>query len=195
MPSRCGNSWPATFPDHRDRIVQRECVGGQWLQRDPAAIAAGVRRSRAHRAGLRAFVLDAPDHRLRYQDQWISCPRRTDFTVDVDAAAALIAERAPDVLFITSPNNPTGGSLPLQDIRTLVQAAPGIVVVDEAYAEFSDRPSAIGLIDQFPAQSGGGADHVEGLRVRRWPAGISGRRTGGDRRVVVGAAALSPFRR
>ena len=83
---------------------------------------------------------------------WISCPRRTDFTVDVDAAAVLIAERSPDVLFITSPNNPTGGSLPLQDIRTLVRAAPGIVVVDEAYAEFSDRPSAIGLIDQFPAQ-------------------------------------------
>ena len=83
---------------------------------------------------------------------WISCPRRTDFTIDVDAAAVLIAERSPDVLFITSPNNPTGGSLPLQDIRTLVRAAPGIVVVDEAYAEFSDRPSAIGLIDQFPAQ-------------------------------------------
>jgi len=84
--------------------------------------------------------------------EWISCPRRSDFTIDVEAAAALITQRSPDVLFITSPNNPTGGSIPLQDIRTLVRAAPGIVVVDEAYAEFSDRPSAIGLIDQFPAQ-------------------------------------------
>ena len=83
---------------------------------------------------------------------WISCPRRSDFTVDVDAAAALVAERAPDVLFITSPHSPTGGSLPLQDIRTLIRAAPGMVVVDEAYAEFSDRPSAIGLIDQFPSR-------------------------------------------
>jgi len=84
--------------------------------------------------------------------EWISCPRRSDFTVDVRAAAVLIAERAPDVLFITSPNNPTGGSLPLQDIATLVRAAAGIVVVDEAYAEFSDRPSAIGLIEKFPAR-------------------------------------------
>ena len=84
--------------------------------------------------------------------EWIACPRRNDFSVDIDAAVALIEQRAPDVLFITSPNNPTGGSLPLQDIRTLVQAAPGMVVVDEAYAEFSERPSAIGLIDQFPAQ-------------------------------------------
>jgi len=83
---------------------------------------------------------------------WISCPRRSDFSVDVEAAAALIGQHAPDVLFITSPNNPTGGSLPLQDIQTLVRAAPGIVVVDEAYAEFSDRPSAIGLIGQFPGQ-------------------------------------------
>jgi histidinol-phosphate aminotransferase len=84
--------------------------------------------------------------------EWISAPRRADFSIDVVAAAALVAEHAPDVLFITSPNNPTGGSLPLQDIRTLIKAAPGMVVVDEAYAEFSDRPSAIGLIDQFPSR-------------------------------------------
>lgn len=83
---------------------------------------------------------------------WLSCPRRDDFTIDIPAAVAIIARHAPDVLFITSPNNPTGGSLSPQDIRTLVSAAPGMVVVDEAYAEFSDRPSAICLIDAFPAQ-------------------------------------------
>ncbi len=83
---------------------------------------------------------------------WLSCPRRDDFTVDVPAASAMISEHSPDVLFITSPNNPTGGSLPVQDIRDLVEAAPGVVVVDEAYAEFSDRPSAIGLLEEFPAK-------------------------------------------
>ena len=83
---------------------------------------------------------------------WVSCPRLPDFSIDIHAACAVITEQAPDVLFITSPNNPTGGSLPLQDIRALVRAAPGMVVVDEAYAEFSDRPSAIGLIDQFPGR-------------------------------------------
>ena len=50
------------------------------------------------------------------------------------------------MVFLTSPNNPTGGSIPLDDIRRVLAAAPGMVVVDEAYAEFSDRPSAIGLI-------------------------------------------------
>lgn len=83
---------------------------------------------------------------------WVSCPRRSDFTVDMDAAARIVAERSPDVVFVTSPNNPTGGSLPLADIRLLVQEARGIVVVDEAYAEFSDRPSAVSLIDEFPAK-------------------------------------------
>jgi histidinol-phosphate aminotransferase len=83
---------------------------------------------------------------------WLSCPRRGDFTVDIDAAVELVAERRPDVLFITSPNNPTGGSLPPAAVARLAEVTPGIVVVDEAYAEFSDRPSAIRLIGDFPAK-------------------------------------------
>nr|WP_240757369.1 histidinol-phosphate transaminase [Nakamurella flava] len=84
------------------------------------------------------------------QTQWVSCPRREDFTIDVEQAAAVITEVAPDVLFITSPNNPTGGSIPVDDLRTLIAAAPGMVVVDEAYAEFSDQTSAITLLHEFP---------------------------------------------
>ncbi|MGO1049754.1 histidinol-phosphate transaminase [Crossiella sp. CA198] len=80
---------------------------------------------------------------------WLPTPRRADFTLDPDAAAAAIADRAPDVVFLTSPNNPTGGSIPAADLRRLIEAAPGIVVVDEAYAEFSARESAIGLLAEF----------------------------------------------
>jgi histidinol-phosphate aminotransferase len=77
---------------------------------------------------------------------WLPVPRRADFTIDVAAAADLLAAEAPDVTFLTSPNNPTGQSVDPADLARLVDAAPGIVVVDEAYAEFSDRPSAIGLL-------------------------------------------------
>ncbi|CAA9428739.1 MAG: Histidinol-phosphate aminotransferase [uncultured Pseudonocardia sp.] len=77
---------------------------------------------------------------------WLPVPRRADFTVDVPAAAALLRAEAPDVTFLTSPNNPTGQSLEPAELATLVDAAPGVVVVDEAYAEFSDRPSAITLL-------------------------------------------------
>jgi len=83
---------------------------------------------------------------------WLSCPRRADFTVDIDAAVDAVARRRPDVLFVTSPNNPTGGSLPPEDVARLAEVTPGIVVVDEAYAEFSQRPSAIRLIADFPAK-------------------------------------------
>jgi histidinol-phosphate aminotransferase len=84
------------------------------------------------------------------QTTWVETPRRADFTIDGDAAIASLREHQPDVTFLTSPNNPTGGSLGRADLRRLVEAAPGIVVVDEAYAEFSRAPSAISLIDEFP---------------------------------------------
>jgi len=77
---------------------------------------------------------------------WLPAPRRADFALDVPAAVAVLRERAPDVTFLTSPNNPTGQSIPAADIATLVDAAPGIVVVDEAYVEFSGEPSAVTLL-------------------------------------------------
>ncbi|SER99051.1 histidinol-phosphate transaminase [Actinokineospora terrae] len=83
---------------------------------------------------------------------WAPTPRRADFSLDVAAAVAVLAERAPDVVFVTSPNNPTGQSIPLADLRRLVEATSGIVVVDEAYAEFSPQDSAVHLIDEFPTR-------------------------------------------
>ncbi|MEU8415139.1 histidinol-phosphate transaminase [Amycolatopsis japonica] len=83
---------------------------------------------------------------------WLPVPRRDDFTLDTEKAAALVRERRPDIVFVTSPNNPTGGSIPFDELRGLLEAAPGIVVVDEAYAEFSSQPSAVELIEEYPAK-------------------------------------------
>jgi histidinol-phosphate aminotransferase len=82
--------------------------------------------------------------------EWLPAPRRADFSLDADAAARVIDERAPDVVFLTSPNNPTGQSVPLPELRRIVEAAPGMVVVDEAYAEFSQQPSAMTLLAELP---------------------------------------------
>ncbi len=85
--------------------------------------------------------------------EWIAAPRRADFSLDVEQAAGVIARRRPEVLFLTSPNNPTGGSLQVEEIRRLVRAAGGVVVVDEAYAEFaavSGARSAVTLIGEYP---------------------------------------------
>ncbi|GAB7518894.1 histidinol-phosphate transaminase [Rhodococcus qingshengii] len=84
--------------------------------------------------------------------EWVEVFRRDDFALDVDAAVTVIAERRPDVVFVTSPNNPTGHSVGIAELRRILDVAPGIVIVDEAYAEFSAAPSAMTLIDEFPAK-------------------------------------------
>lgn len=81
---------------------------------------------------------------------WLPAPRRADFSLDTARAAEIVAQRRPDLVFVTSPNNPTGQSVPAAELRELVAAAPGIIVVDEAYAEFASEPSVISLIAEFP---------------------------------------------
>jgi histidinol-phosphate aminotransferase len=83
---------------------------------------------------------------------WMSLPREADFTIDLDAARIALAANRPDIVFLTSPNNPTGTALSLEEIEALTQAAPGMVVVDEAYAEFrrEGTPSALSLLPQHP---------------------------------------------
>jgi histidinol-phosphate aminotransferase len=85
---------------------------------------------------------------------WISGPRNEDFTIDVAAAEQAIAHHAPDVVFITSPNNPTGTAVEAETVLALYEAAqaakPSLVVVDEAYVEFSHRDSLLPLIEGRP---------------------------------------------
>jgi len=83
---------------------------------------------------------------------WVPVERAADLAIDVDAALAAIAEHRPDVLVVTTPNNPTGHVVELEDLRRLLDAAPGIVIVDEAYAEFSPSPSACTLLAEYPAK-------------------------------------------
>ncbi|MFD3575704.1 histidinol-phosphate transaminase [Streptomyces sp. NPDC058644] len=85
---------------------------------------------------------------------WISGPRGDDFTIDVEAAAKTIAENRPDVVFITTPNNPTGNAVSGDTVLALYEAAqaakPSMVVVDEAYVEFSHGDSLLPLLAGRP---------------------------------------------
>ena len=87
------------------------------------------------------------------QTEWIEAARAADFSLDVEAAVAAVEERTPDVVFVASPNNPSGQSISLDDLRRLLRAMRrGVLIVDEAYGEFSSEPSAIALIEEFPAR-------------------------------------------
>jgi histidinol-phosphate aminotransferase len=93
-----------------------------------------------------------PEYARDTHTTWVAGRRATDFTIDRAAALELIAERQPSVVLLASPNNPTGTALPLADIEAIAAAAPGMVVVDEAYAEFrrSGTPSALQLLAAHP---------------------------------------------
>ncbi|BDY31799.1 MULTISPECIES: histidinol-phosphate transaminase [Mycolicibacterium] len=87
------------------------------------------------------------------QTEWLQAARAGDFSLDVDAAVAAIEDRKPDVVFVASPNNPSGQSVPLDDLRRLLDAMPGgMLILDEAYGEFSSQPSAVALLAEYPAK-------------------------------------------
>ena len=81
---------------------------------------------------------------------WSDGGRRPDFSLDLEMAKSEISKVSPSLTFITTPNNPTGSSVTINEIEELAKVVPGLLVVDEAYAEFSDETSAVTLIKKYP---------------------------------------------
>ncbi len=83
--------------------------------------------------------------------RYVAAARAEDFTLSVPAAVEAVRMYQPDVVVVCSPNNPTGTATPLAVLEVLGaeldRAGSGVLVVDEAYAEFSTTPSALGLLD------------------------------------------------
>ena len=81
---------------------------------------------------------------------WRTASRTPEFTLDAgDAVRAVEAER-PDIVFLCTPNNPTATTIPHDVVTPVYDATEGMVVVDEAYAEFSSQPSCIELLPGRP---------------------------------------------
>ena len=76
------------------------------------------------------------------------------FSLDMNSAVTAIDSRKPSIFFLTTPNNPTGKSMTLAEIRKIVDAVArngGITIVDEAYGEFSTVESAVNLLEETPS--------------------------------------------
>ena len=84
--------------------------------------------------------------------EFVTMPRRPDFTVDVQLAVDAVGELQPDVVFLASPNNPTGTAQDLGVIEAMLDSFGGMLVVDEAYAEFRrvGVASAVTLVADHP---------------------------------------------
>ena len=72
-----------------------------------------------------------------------------DFSLPVEALLSA-TDMQSKLLFVCSPNNPTANAFPREQLVSLLSRFPGIVVVDEAYIDFSSVPSMVELIDQYP---------------------------------------------
>lgn len=84
---------------------------------------------------------------------WIVGSRDSQFSIEAKGAAQGIREVKPSLVFVTTPNNPSGTPTPFADLEDLARAAGDVralMVVDEAYAEFSDEKSAVTLIRRYP---------------------------------------------
>ena len=98
-------------------------------------------------------------------------PLRADFTLDADALLVRLTP-AVRIVFVCSPNNPTGGLVPLATIERLAEALRGraLLIIDEAYIEFADTPSAATLLDRY--------EHLGVLRTLSKAWALAGARIG-----------------
>ncbi len=77
--------------------------------------------------------------------RWVAVPRAADYEISPHLAVSAIREHQPDVVFFCSPNNPTGTPMTLETIVAAYEETAGVVVVDEAYAEFAPEGTASAL--------------------------------------------------
>ena len=81
--------------------------------------------------------------------QFVGVPLGADFSLDADAVIAAMARHRPALVFLAYPNNPTGNLFDAAAIERIVRAAPGLVVIDEAYHPFA-QASFMPLLKDFP---------------------------------------------
>jgi histidinol-phosphate aminotransferase len=84
------------------------------------------------------------------QAELVEVPMHRDLSFDADAIIEAGVREKVDFIVLSTPNNPTGKSLSHEDVERIVEAADAIVLVDEAYIEFSRERSALDLIDRYP---------------------------------------------
>jgi len=79
----------------------------------------------------------------------LKVPLTDKFQIDLQNVSPLLSDKTLKLIFICSPNNPTGNSMNFTDVEYILKNFTGIVVIDEAYIDFSDKPSFIRLVDNY----------------------------------------------
>jgi histidinol-phosphate aminotransferase len=80
----------------------------------------------------------------------VKIPLNDSFQIDLNKVEPSFSDNNLKLIFICSPNNPTANSMNYQDIEYIITKFNGIVVIDEAYIDFSEKPSFIRLVNKYP---------------------------------------------
>jgi histidinol-phosphate aminotransferase len=81
--------------------------------------------------------------------EYIGVPLKADFSLDLDLMLDAITKHQPAIIFIAYPNNPTGNLFDVEAVSRIIESAPGVVVVDEAYHAFAGS-SFIDKLSEYP---------------------------------------------
>lgn len=73
----------------------------------------------------------------------VEAPLKDDWSLNIESTISLIGKTAPKIVFIASPNNPTGFKYSSDDIGAVIDAATGLVVIDEAYIDYTKEPAGL----------------------------------------------------
>lgn len=104
-----------------------------------------------------------------YHAQAVDVYRRPNFSLDVEAIQEAVAQHKAKLVFLCSPNNPSGGLIASEDIKSLLEL-PATIVVDEAYIEFAEGRSLANWVGEYP--------NLIVLRTLSKWAGLAGLRIG-----------------
>jgi len=80
----------------------------------------------------------------------IRMPLDYDYQIDLEKVKEFFTDKSLKMIFICSPNNPTGNAMDFRIVENILDSFNGIVVIDEAYIDFSEKPSFIKLVDKYP---------------------------------------------
>ncbi len=149
------------YPDPHQRALKRRLAQREGLSTDQIFLGNGS--DEAIDLLLRAFCQPGQDNVIVLPPTYgmyavqvgihgaelRAAPLHPDFSPD-PAAVQAVTDKFSKIIFLCSPNNPTGNHLPETFIRDILNEFPGLVVVDEAYGDFSDRPSLTNWLPEYP---------------------------------------------
>ncbi len=183
------NRYPPDPTELRERLAAYVGVDPGWVWLGDGSNEVLLHACLAYGGAGRRALLFEPTYPMHHRQARIAgtgiieIRRGPDFSIDIEGALGAVDEDRPEMVFVCSPNNPTGTLTPQGDVRRLVEASEGLVVLDEAYHEFCGE-SFVGEL----------ADHPNALVVRTLSKafGLAGIRVGYG---VARPELLKPFAR